>query len=743
MTHKASVGNTVEPHWTDNGDGSITVDCSSVNHTVALRSQPDHTSPIVEYTLTGVYGPFTAVANSRNYLYCAYNGGTPTILATTNVDLINESDTTPYIAFGRIDRTGNISSFSNAGSGYVQAHCSSAHGLVSGDVVTIAGSTPYDGTYTVTRVSTTDFKFLATWSVTAAGTWSSVELDILNWDEPGNGLQNKLHRRFVKTQRFAKESGVELSESAGRVVVINAGVLWYGGRAVTVSPTQSDSTTATCYLWYHSGGNWTKSPVTQYNNSQFDDGADLQTLSAGRFTVNWIYRDVSDVDRCIHIILGSSVDSSGYVELEAIGSTAPTTSQLPPEMSVTAVLVGRIIARQNAATATQIDSAFDIVSYPSENAVRNSLDTVIGYGVVSGMTLAIDADTTKFKINPGTYYAPSTGLISYAGQTAIPVTNILTHLVTYVALDVDENIVQSTTPFTESDRRQYLILGVVVHSNHTVVNAINNLPDVAVSLTAQYDDLLDALKGFNNEGNVFSYYGTGTLQIQKSIGSLFKKGVNFNNDPTTPHIITLGTLAPVSNIRFRTQTSWESADTGTIDVGYYDVGGVRTLISPTSYTVMRIAIFPSNLVRIQYGQVLYNKMSDALQDMNSENFVVEPNIAENGLFRCALVVRSSATDLSDPAQATFVALNRFGEISQAVGGFGGTTDLQQAYQNSLPPQIITNDTLGPVLLQNGSAHGTSGVIGINNIAGDKVASIDGEGLARVRSLGISTTSSTS
>ncbi len=811
-THKASVGvvSTPSPKYTENSDGTITVDCSAAPVSVALRSTSDFSTPIVSYSLTGSYGPFTIVPTARNYIYIAYNGGSPAILHTTDVSLINESDSTPYITVGRIDKSGTAN-ITDGGAGTILVTVTPAltqHGLVSTwDEVTIAGAVDltYNGTFTVTRIDAYSFKITPPSGYTADDTctWSSIELDVLDWDEPGSGLQNKLHRRFVKTQRFARESGLELSEDTGRVVVVPTGVAWYGGKAITMAATRSDTTTSRTYQWHHVGGVWTKTITTQYNNSQFDDGTDTQSLSPGRFVANWIYRDVSDTDRCLHIILGHGT-GTGHTVLETIGEVAPTSAELPPEMSVTAMLLGRIIARQGSETAEQIDSVFDLIAYPSEHIVKTALDTVTGYGVVSGMSLASDneswtdleidaADNTKikstgstprafaagdigkiitvtagvgfttgaytitagpdlngfmtlsgavgivgsvngsatiaaFKINSGAYYTPSTGERYYTTETKIALPNILTHLVTYVALDVDETVIQHTSPFTDAERRSQLFLGVVVHSNHISVNAVNNLPDVGLAALSQYNDLLDALKGFNDSGNDFEANGA-NLQINKTAGTLFKRGVNFANDTTTPHVITTGALTAPANLRFRTQTGVETADLNYIDSGFYDLAGVRTAVSPAGrFQIMRIALFPSNLVRIQYGQQLYVKMSDAFAGLATEPFVVEQNINENGLFRAILVVQGNATALNDSTQAQFIMLNRFGDVPQAAGVTGGV-DLQRAYENSLPnPEILTNLINGALNIRRGTAADTDSVWTVQNNAGDSVAIFDANGL---------------
>lgn len=74
--------------------------------------------------------------------------------------------------------TGTIASVANYGgtvAGTVLA-TDAAHGLATGDVITVTttGGTDYSGTHTITRVSADTFYFTATWVATGTGTWVEV-----------------------------------------------------------------------------------------------------------------------------------------------------------------------------------------------------------------------------------------------------------------------------------------------------------------------------------------------------------------------------------------------------------------------------------------------------------------------------------------------------------------------------------------------------------------------------------------
>jgi hypothetical protein len=176
---------------------------------------------------------------------------------------------------------------------------------------------------------------------------------VLDWDELAKGLPNKLTDRLVRTERFAVESGMMIGESAGRIITSTEGYVWTGATRHLVEDIASD--VDHCKLYYHSSGNWAYTDITQYNNFQYDDGTDLQSLSgANRYAVNWVFVSVSDTHSCMAVVLGDQ----NYNLSNAEASQVPT---VPAVISSNFMLIGRIIVKNGQATATRIQSAFDTV----------------------------------------------------------------------------------------------------------------------------------------------------------------------------------------------------------------------------------------------------------------------------------------------------------------------------------------------------------------------------------------------
>lgn len=203
---------------------------------------------------------------------------------------------------------------------------------------------------------------------------SDTLLHTIDWNLIGQGLSNKIHKRLVKTQRFAHESGIVLSETntpANRTVLLSSGRIWVGSHEVDLP--SFDSSTDRWLFWYHSAGSWTFSlGTTQYNNTQYDDGTDLQNLGPNTYAVNWVYRDLDQMSHAGYVL-----GSQQYNSLASAVAAQPR-NDLPPEIVSHGILVGKIIVLNGATTATQIDSAFDIEFTGSVVTNHNNLSGLQG-----------------------------------------------------------------------------------------------------------------------------------------------------------------------------------------------------------------------------------------------------------------------------------------------------------------------------------------------------------------------------
>jgi hypothetical protein len=332
-------------------------------------------------------------------------------------------------------------------------------------------------------------------------------------------------------------------------------------------------------------------------------------------------------------------------------------------------------------------------------------------------------DTSNFGIDSIDTTPVSTNAIVHPISAGSLVNNV-----TYILIDSTGSVIERPNFPTPVERRTYIFLGVAVHPDNATVQFVNNLQDVSSDITGQLHDLSRRLGFFNIDGNGISANGA-NLSINKAAGTAFKTGVNYSNNSKDPDTATLA-VKTASQFKYRTQTGNEDALYSTdIDTDIWDDGSGNNVAIPgggNQATIQRIYVFPSNEVRIQAGQTIYSNVSDAIDAIGKESFVTDTNIKENGLLLCQLVVRKNATDLSDSTQAVFFQAGRFGEVGSVGSALTGT--LQNAYDNSIDPEIITDSTRSALTVRRGSAADTDNVIEVQNGAGTVTASIRGDGV---------------
>ena len=337
-------------------------------------------------------------------------------------------------------------------------------------------------------------------------------------------------------------------------------------------------------------------------------------------------------------------------------------------------------------------------------------------GLYEGAVLSAGATTGTFDLTTGqgfhvnsttSFPAVAVTPVVISARTNEVVTNILTQPVTYISVDETDTIVQSSTFPTPTERRDAIFIGVVVHSDNVNVNAINNLPEVSLDATAQTHDLMQGLGFFNLDGNRIAANGA-NLSINKTAGKAFKEGANFTVNVKDPHTITLGAQSPIT-FRYRNQDSSEGSDVTLIDPTTYDLAGTTTAIggSNNQATIQRVSIFPSGIIRVQRGQTIFSNFSSAVDAIGKEAFVTEPNIEENGLLLASVVITKGNTDLTDLTSSAIFAASRFGELGSVGSSVVG--NLQQAYDNSINPEIVVDPTRGAVTVRDNATPLGAGV----------------------------------
>jgi len=302
-------------------------------------------------------------------------------------------------------------------------------------------------------------------------------------------------------------------------------------------------------------------------------------------------------------------------------------------------------------------------------------------------------DDTTNPLSPQVYY------VAYSGgvHTAIYVN---TSTETWVYLTSGGTISQSSIELTEQQRRQNIFLGKLGHANKTnIINAFSQ-PDFVLSPLSQLRDMFTPINLIN--GGIYASPNGANLSFNTSAGYLYGLGINFASNTLAPNALYVSGTSPCT-FQYRTQTGGTASNTTFIDPTKYDVGGVVTTITGTKATNQRIYLVQNGIFRVQYGQTEYNQLSAAIEGIATEQFNTFSNFTNNGILIGVLSVLSTATDLSDTSKARFFFTSKFGETVGSAGGVS-TTNLQQAYNNSVTPEITTNSTLGALSIKNGTGN---------------------------------------
>ncbi len=261
-------------------------------------------------------------------------------------------------------------------------------------------------------------------------------------------------------------------------------------------------------------------------------------------------------------------------------------------------------------------------------------------------------------------------------MTGLPVTNITTQAVTYVAIDSTGAVIQSSTPFWNSLSRQYIALGRLGHGNFTNIVGVRDLVNAAFDPIGRLGDLMTSLGTFNISGNEYSAAST-DLTIAKSSGSTFSLGVNFSVDKKSPDISQDMTAMPVTFLYSRRNGTGGFAlgsVTTLVDPNNYDDGTGTLAAVPAGYwTVQNIIFIPGSTAnhRIEYGQQTFATYALALSGgAPDSHFIHNPNFGL-GTIRTFLIVQQGATNLSLNTSAAFIQNGKFGSGSGSGSSGGG------------------------------------------------------------------------
>lgn len=423
------------------------------------------------------------------------------------------------------------------------------------------------------------------------------------------------------------------------------------------------------------------------------------------------------------VIISDTDSITGVVDLTMTGDLAAVGAALTGRLSVASTTLSSTpcpvmteVQRDAVAAPLAGDCVYNSTStrisrYDGTNWADMPINTVpegtgLSTGILNGggVLTANVGTPANFDISDGTGIVvdshtdpnnPVVTLVAWTGITNVVLTNIAADF-TFIGINSSGVSVQSVdAPFTTQQKRDFILIGSAVHVSHTTIDAISDRKQVAFGGLHNLWDLYDAIGPINVSGNVYSGNGA-NLFLDRTAGEIVASGENYQTSRKSPNnILTSSDTNLTWNYNYQDGVGGftiQATQTSIVPGNYDDGDGTLGTVSNNDWSVQRIFYdAPTNVTVIQYGQASYNTFSEAQAGIQTEVFVKNP--ALDGLsFRTFLIVRGGATNLTSTGDAVFIDAGKFGTGAGGGGGAGASGDMQNAYDNSVAPQIVLDGT---------------------------------------------------
>lgn len=349
------------------------------------------------------------------------------------------------------------------------------------------------------------------------------------------------------------------------------------------------------------------------------------------------------------------------------------------------------------------------------SGANNTLDISAGNGVV------VDSFT-----DPNN---PIITEVSWSSFTNITPSFIASAVGSYILIQPNGTLLELpvTSPPTAIQKRDNIFLGFVGHADNINVINVFNFPMPKAASANQVEELADAIGPFNISGNNIILPGPG-LTLDKGSGTSYFYGGNFQNNSKVPSTLNVALLTGPTMI-YAKQDAVLGPTSSNVDVAQYDNAGTLTAMPTNQFTNHRIWLDPINdQLVFQYGQNVYGNITDAESAIPTETYISPAILSDVAYVLGVLITQQGTTDLSDPLDATFVPQSKFGGSGGGGAGGGGSNTLQDVYNNSGNPEILTDASRGALTLRRGSAADIDPIYEGQNGAGTTTFALTGNGI---------------
>ena len=314
----------------------------------------------------------------------------------------------------------------------------------------------------------------------------------------------------------------------------------------------------------------------------------------------------------------------------------------------------------------------DIAAAAALRDARISANEVqLGSELLSGGNLSIDTGNLTFTISAVVYHHVDTWTdpenpvitkVSLPQDAGIAPQFLTTGVKSVITMSKLGVITQFEEIPSGEDAREYISLGIIVHTNLTTISSISNATQGnSNNIPGTFADFREAFGIINISGNEFSVKTL--LQLKKSEGIAFALSQNFKANPKNPNKVTTAAADPQSLILTYQDGlgDWTIAAASSVDPANYDDGsGTLAAVSVNNWTIQPIWLATgSGTVVVGYGQKIYATIEDAIHGLSVDDPIVNP-VVDGLILRAWVIARGGATDLAIDTDGVIKKANKFG-----------------------------------------------------------------------------------
>jgi len=182
------------------------------------------------------------------------------------------------------------------------------------------------------------------------------DVTILEAQEKPVDNSNRINQMMIDTHGIHHvQGGSRISETGTRNFAVSAGAFYRGLKKVT-HPDHDTAGADNFEYYYKDGiGGWVEvGSQTQIDNVNYDDGSGtLAALTAGNYSVHWVYMKIGTNKHELYVLYGSGDHAT--VE-DARAEEVP--ASIPPTLEEVGVLLGKIIILKNDNLYASVETAF-------------------------------------------------------------------------------------------------------------------------------------------------------------------------------------------------------------------------------------------------------------------------------------------------------------------------------------------------------------------------------------------------